>query len=98
MNSLKYNSLLLAAALVGVSVAPAAEEAGFTMEDSIRQQIFTELKTNVHSLYRDNELLVPALDSSTAGKVAQERQGRDLLLPAQTRAGSPSVKPAETVN
>lgn len=81
MKNLNLNILVLAASLLAVSVPGMAEEAGFSVEDSIRQQIFMELKSNVRSLYRGDELLVPAIDTSNVSRVAHSRNGENPVIP-----------------
>ena len=74
MNLINLNSnvvfALVTAAVIAISVPAKAEEAGFTLEDSIRNQIFVELKSNVENLYRSGSLVVPDIDTSVAARVA----------------------------
>jgi hypothetical protein len=67
--------------LIAVAVPAQAEEAGFTLEDSIRKQIFLELKSNVESLYQNNQLLVPSIDTSAAARLASNTDANGFVLP-----------------
>ena len=81
MENLRLNLLAVFVALVAVSQPSIAEEQGFFLENSIRQQIFLELKSNVHSLYRGLDLLVPEIDQAEVARIAHSPSGENLLLP-----------------
>lgn len=81
--NLKSNVVLalVTAAVLATSVPAQAEEAGFTLEDSIRNQIFLELKANVQDLYRNGNLLLPSVDTSQAARVASNTANGGFVLP-----------------
>jgi hypothetical protein len=72
---------LVTAVVIAGSVPAQAEEKGFTLEDSIRNQIFLELKSNVENLYQNSRLLVPSIDTSHAARVASSSTNSGFVLP-----------------
>ena len=91
MNVKQLSANILAALILASSMivgAPLkAEEAGFTLEDSIRTQIFMELKSNVKNLYLNSQRVVPSIDTSTAAKIAGRSQNIGFSLPINNAAG-----------
>ena len=82
MKNLKLNLLAILVAFVAASQPGFAQDDGFVVEDSIRQQIFLELQSNVHSLYRGLDLLVPEIDQAEVARIAHSQSGESLILPA----------------
>jgi hypothetical protein len=81
--NLKSNVVLalVTALAIATSVPAQADEAGFTLEDSIRNQIFLELKANVQELYQNSSLFSPSVDTSYAAKVASNTTNDGFVLP-----------------
>ena len=77
---------LVAAMVVAIHQPVKAEDSGFTLEDSIRHQIFQELKTNVNELYRNGRLIVPGVDTSVAARVASTNDNSTFISPANNKA------------
>lgn len=78
---------LVAAMVIAISQPVKAEDNGFTLEDSIRHQIFQELKTNVNDLYCKGRLLAPGIDTLIAAKVASTNNNSTFISPANNNAG-----------
>jgi hypothetical protein len=74
---------LVTTLLIASGMPVVAEEQGFTLEDSIRSQIFQELKSNVESLYRNSQLVVADIDTSKASHIAANNGSR-YFAPAGT--------------
>jgi hypothetical protein len=72
---------VLAALVIAVSVPAQADETDFTLEDSIRHQIFLELKSNVKDLYQTGNLLVPNVDTSVSAIVASSNANSNYISP-----------------
>ena len=72
----------LIAGLLSIAAPSQAEEAGFSMENSVRAQIFAELRANVQELYRNSHVLTRAADSRKDARVAVNDS--DLALPAHS--------------
>ncbi len=90
---------LISAAVLAISVPAKAEENGFTLEDSIRTQIFMELKSNVKSMYQNAQLLVPSVDTSIASSVASNNANSGFVLPASINNGTDTKdKAVENIN
>ena len=87
---------LVVAAVIAISVPAKADEAGFTLEDSIRHQIFMELRANVQNLYHSGNLVVPGIDTSFASRVASNNSGSGYTLPINVNANE--TKEHKTVN
>ena len=92
MKNLKLNILAAFIALLAISQPGFAEEEGFFLENSIRQQIFLELKSNVHSLYRGLDLLVPEIDQAEVARIAHSQNGENLILPANASSNIEATK------
>jgi hypothetical protein len=86
---------LVTTVLIATGVPAQAEENGFTLEDSIRSQIFTELKSNVENLYQSSQLLVPNIDTAKASRIAGNTSNSHLVLPISVN--SDSLEPDNTV-
>jgi hypothetical protein len=88
----KQNTNVLVALVTAMVIATAislpvkVEDKDFTLEDSIRHQIFQELKTNVNDLYRNGRLLVPGIDTSVAARVASANDNSTFISPANNAA------------
>ena len=80
---LKTNAVIaiIAAVVMAISVPANAEDKGFILEDSIREQIFMELKSNVRSLYQNANLIVPTVDTSIAARIASTSKNGNRVLP-----------------
>ena len=99
--NLKTNVVLalVTAVVIAGSVPAQAEETGFTLEDSIRNQIFLELKSNVETLYKSDRLLVPSVDTSYAARVASSNTNGGFVLPVTIESIAPGKnKTYETIN
>ena len=81
--NLKSNVVLalVTAAILATSVPAQADDTGFTLEDSIRNEIFLELKANVQDLYQNSSLLVPSAATSHAARVASNTDTGGFILP-----------------
>ena len=86
---------LVTTVLIATGTPAQAEENGFTLEDSIRSQIFTELRSNVENLYQSSQLLVPNIDISKVSRVAGNNSNNGFVLPVSVNK-NPSGK-GETV-
>ena len=76
--------ILMSSMVVGAPLK--AEEAGFTLEDSIRTQIFMELKSNVKNLYLNSQRVVPSIDTSVSARIAGRSQNIGFSLPINNSA------------
>ena len=92
MKNLKLNLLAIFVAFVAASQPGFAQDDGFVVEDSIRQQIFLELKSNVHSLYRGLDLLVPEIDQAEVARIAHSQNGENLILPVNASSNIEATK------
>ncbi len=91
--------VLVAAIVIATSVPAKAEETGFTLEDSIRNQIFLELKSNVQNLYRSGNLLVPGVEISVAERVAANDSNSGFTLPLSTNGSATRAeRPVNNIN
>ncbi len=82
-------AVALLTAIVNVtSTSASAEETGFTLEDSIKNQIFLELKANVENLYQNGSLPVPGIDTALAARVVSNDENREFVLPVNMDAGT----------
>ena len=90
MNVKQLSANILAALILAASMIVAAplqaEETGFTLEESIRSQIFMELKSNVKNLYLNSQRVVPSIDTSSAAKIAGRSQNVGFSLPINNAA------------
>lgn len=90
---------LVTTVLIATGAPAQAEEIGFTLEDSIRSQIFTELKSNVENLYKSGQLLVPDVDTSTTSRIAGNSSNSGSVLPISVDNGSSGKdKIVESIN
>jgi hypothetical protein len=90
---------LVTTVLIATGAPAQAEENGFTLEDSIRSQIFTELKSNVENLYQSSQLLVPSIDTSKASRIAGNTFNGGFALPISVNSNSlESDKAVENIN
>lgn len=85
---------LVTAVVIAVSVPAKAEETGFTLEDSIRNQIFMELKANVQNLYQSGGLIVPSVDTSVAARIASTNASGEFALPININGITPDKERA----
>ena len=86
---------LVTTVLIATGTSAQAEENGFTLEDSIRSQIFTELKSNVENLYQSSQLLVPNIDTAKASRIAGNTSNGGFALPISVNSNS--LEPDKTV-
>jgi hypothetical protein len=98
INLMKNKVLALLTTLLIVSgTSLNAEELGFSLDDSIRKQVFQELKSNVESLYQDRQLLVPSIDTATSSRIAANNSG--FIFPVGTNAAQlDKDKKVESIN
>lgn len=76
---------LLSLAAGAASAATVAQESGFVLEDSIRRQVFEELKNNVNSLYRHSvaetrQAAIHSQDLERGGSAAPLRESGERRL------------------
>lgn len=82
---MKVRNLIMSAVIaasMALSSLAQAEESGFSFDDSIRHQVFVELKSNVETLFERSHLLVPAVDTSAASRIVSRKQSSGNVLPA----------------
>ncbi len=72
---------LLTSVVISTSASAQAGESGFTLDDSIRTQIFLELKSNVESLYQSNRIYAADVETSTTTKIASGRDSIEFAVP-----------------
>ncbi len=85
-NKTQLLTALLGAALTFTSLTVNAEEAGFTLDESIRAQVFMELKSNVKSLYQHSYLIGPDTDTAASSGVIARTGNTGFTLPVNHKA------------
>ncbi|NKB38234.1 MAG: hypothetical protein GKR93_13905 [Gammaproteobacteria bacterium] len=88
---MKLNKTILLTALLNLilaftSLTANADDAGFTLDESIRKQVFLELTSNVKSLYRNSYLIVPDIDTATSARIAGRTDNIGFVLPLDQNA------------
>jgi hypothetical protein len=83
--------VLVTTVLLASGVAAQAEENGFTLENSIRNEIFLELKSNVENLYQSNQWIVPEIDTRVASRIVSNRSNSGFVIPVN-RSSEPITK------
>jgi hypothetical protein len=80
--------VLVTTILIATGTPSFAEEKGFTLDESIRQQVFTELKSNIENAYQNGFLLIPEIDTSFASRLADNNSAAGFVLPTSSGGGS----------
>ena len=91
---MKVTVTLLTAVVIVASLAASADETGFTLEGSIRQQVFTELKANVKDLYQNGILAVPDVDTSPTARVINNYANRKSVFPVNIHTNTFAIDKA----
>jgi len=95
MKNIKLNKnpilVLVATVLLASGATTQADENGFTLENSIRNEIFLELKSNVESLYQSNQWIVPEVDTRVASRIVGNHSNSGFVIPIN-RISEPITK------